>query len=179
MRLWWMQRRLTMRSEHRLGRSYSRILTTANSSESPRRVCRLLPSLTLRSMRMSTTTTTVSPAHLQPSQCKFLVSSLISRRSHIVSVVDGFNVPMQITDNKGSLYTTCAAGLNAYCMRLSCCSTHYTAATHYASYVRAGPDQLKGPGNGQGQFVGCNSACNAGRGGDHGTSRFLLRRCNT
>ena len=174
-----MQLRLTMRPEHGLGTFHSHILTTANGYKAPCSLCRLLRSLSLRSMRMSTTTTTVSPAHLQPSQCKFLVSSLIFRRSHIVSVVDGFNVPMQITDNEGSLYTTCAAGLNAYCMRLSCCSTHYTAVTHYASYVRAGPDQLKGPGNGQGQFVGCNSACNAGRGGDHGTSRFLLRRCNT
>ena len=74
--LWWMQLRLTMRPEHGLGAFHSRILTTANGYKSPCSVCRLLLSLSLRSMRMSMTTTTVGPALVQSSQCKFLVPSL-------------------------------------------------------------------------------------------------------
>ena len=164
-----MQLRLTMRPEHGLGAFHSRILTTANGYKSPCSVCRLLLSLSLRSMRMSMTTTTVGPALVQSSQCKFLVPSLISRRSYAVAVVDGFNLPMQISDNEGCHYATYAADFNAYCMLLSCCSTRSAAVTHHASCVYAGPDQLKGPRNSQGQLVGCNSACNAGFGGDHGT----------
>ena len=146
------------------------ILTTANGSESPRRACRLLSSLSLRSMRMSTTTTAVSPAHVQSSRCKCLVSSLISRRSYAVSVVGDLNLPMQITNNEGCYYTTCAADLVENCMLLSYCSTCPATVAHHASYVYAGPNQLNGPRHGQGQLVGYNSACNAGLSGDHSTS---------
>ncbi|KAI0710074.1 thaumatin-like protein [Earliella scabrosa] len=56
-----------------------------------------------------------------------------------VSVVDGYNLPIGISNNQGCPEGSCAADLNANC-----------------------PQELRGPTNGNGQLVGCNSACSAG-----------------
>ncbi|TFK94012.1 thaumatin-like protein [Polyporus arcularius HHB13444] len=58
-----------------------------------------------------------------------------------VSLVDGFNIPMSITNNKGCHPASCNADLNPKC-----------------------PPELTGPKDPSGQIVGCLSACAAGRG---------------
>ncbi|KAI0749526.1 thaumatin-like protein [Daedaleopsis nitida] len=58
-----------------------------------------------------------------------------------VSLVDGFNLPMTITNNVGCDVPSCPVDLNPNC-----------------------PAPLKGPTNPQGQVVGCKSACAAGLG---------------
>ncbi|RPD61133.1 thaumatin-like protein [Lentinus tigrinus ALCF2SS1-7] len=60
-----------------------------------------------------------------------------------VSLVDGFNMPMSITNNKNCHSASCPADLNFNC-----------------------PSQLTGPKDSSGQVVGCLSACAAGLGGD-------------
>ncbi|KAI0749525.1 thaumatin-like protein [Daedaleopsis nitida] len=58
-----------------------------------------------------------------------------------VSVVDGFNIPVEITNNQQCHLASCNVDLNAGC-----------------------PAELKGPTDPSGQVVGCNSACSAGLG---------------
>lgn len=55
-----------------------------------------------------------------------------------VSVVNGFNFPVEITNNKGCPQPGCTADLNAGC-----------------------PARLKGPVDSAGTVLGCNSACSA------------------
>ncbi|EIW81452.1 thaumatin-like protein [Coniophora puteana RWD-64-598 SS2] len=55
-----------------------------------------------------------------------------------VSLVDGFNIPMAITNTGSCSVASCPADLNANC-----------------------PDDIKGPKDSQGNVVGYNSACNA------------------
>ncbi|KXN89702.1 Pathogenesis-related protein 5 [Leucoagaricus sp. SymC.cos] len=64
-----------------------------------------------------------------------------------VSLVDGFNLPMRITNNKGCPTADCPVDLNAQC-----------------------PDQLKGPSDPSGATVGCNSACGANVDGNQADS---------
>ena len=66
-----------------------------------------------------------------------------------MSLVDGFNIPMSITNNKSCHTASCPADLNPNC-----------------------PAQLTGPKDSSGQVVGCLSACKAGLGGDPRTSLF-------
>ncbi|KAI0787897.1 Osmotin thaumatin-like protein [Fomes fomentarius] len=58
-----------------------------------------------------------------------------------VSLVDGFNLPMTISNNKGCAQGSCPVDLNPNC-----------------------PAELRGPTDSSGQVVGCNSACTAGLG---------------
>ncbi|KAM5538515.1 hypothetical protein V8D89_007848 [Ganoderma adspersum] len=58
-----------------------------------------------------------------------------------VSVVDGFNIPMSITNNRGCHEASCKADLNPNC-----------------------PAPLKGPTDTSGKVAGCKSACTAGLG---------------
>lgn len=60
-----------------------------------------------------------------------------------VSLVDGFNLPMQITNNVGCSVAGCTADLNSVC-----------------------PSVLKGPTNSSGDTLGCQSACDANLSGD-------------
>jgi len=64
-----------------------------------------------------------------------------------VSLVDGFNIPMRISNNKGCPVAECAAELNANC-----------------------PNALKGPTNASGKVMGCKSACYANLDGNQGNS---------
>ncbi|TFY59571.1 hypothetical protein EVJ58_g5704 [Rhodofomes roseus] len=64
-----------------------------------------------------------------------------------VSLVDGFNVPLAITNNVGCSVASCPVDLDAIC-----------------------PDSLKGPTNSSGTVLGCMSACGANLGGDSSNS---------
>ncbi|KAF9525280.1 thaumatin-like protein [Crepidotus variabilis] len=64
-----------------------------------------------------------------------------------VSLVDGFNVPMAITNNAGCAVADCAVDLSASC-----------------------PDRLRGQFNATGAAQGCNSACNANLDGNQANS---------
>ncbi|KAI1789072.1 Osmotin thaumatin-like protein [Ganoderma leucocontextum] len=58
-----------------------------------------------------------------------------------VSLVDGFNIPMSVTNNQGCSVADCPVDLNANC-----------------------PSELAGPTDSSGTVVGCKSACVAGLG---------------
>ncbi|EIW57348.1 thaumatin-like protein [Trametes versicolor FP-101664 SS1] len=60
-----------------------------------------------------------------------------------VSLVDGFNLPMAVTNSAGCHEASCPVDLNPNC-----------------------PTELKGPFDSNGVAVGCKSACAAGLGGD-------------
>ena len=153
------------------------ILICLSSLTTPSRVLRLLPLLSLHWVKTALITTMVSLAY-NPRNASFLYPQLIFfRYSSVVSVADGFNLPIQITNNKGCHYATCAADLNANCMLLPCCSPRLVVTTHHASHMYEGPDPLKGPKDSRGQLVGCNSACAAGLGGPHGTPPHPHLRC--
>ncbi|KAI0725936.1 thaumatin-like protein [Fomitopsis betulina] len=64
-----------------------------------------------------------------------------------VSLVDGFNAPLAITNNVGCHVASCPVDLDAIC-----------------------PDALKGPTNSSGAVLGCKSACDANIGGDSSDS---------
>ncbi|KIK57583.1 hypothetical protein GYMLUDRAFT_98652 [Collybiopsis luxurians FD-317 M1] len=60
-----------------------------------------------------------------------------------VSLVDGFNLPMEITNSASCNIASCPVDLNADC-----------------------PSELVGPSGSNGAIAGCKSACTAGLGGD-------------
>lgn len=57
---------------------------------------------------------------------------------YAVSLVDGFNIPVKITNNQGCAVADCPVDLNANC-----------------------PSPLKGPAGASGDILGCQSACGA------------------
>ncbi|KAI0333044.1 thaumatin-like protein [Cubamyces sp. BRFM 1775] len=69
--------------------------------------------------------------------------TLGSQDSYDVSLVDGYNLPLRITNNKGCHVAGCSVDLGPNC-----------------------PAPLKGPYDSTGFPVGCKSACEAGLGGD-------------
>ncbi|TFY83991.1 hypothetical protein EWM64_g20 [Hericium alpestre] len=68
-----------------------------------------------------------------------------------VSLVDGYNLPMSITNNKGCHVANCAVDLGPNC-----------------------PDPLKGPFDSTGFPVGCKSACSANLDGNPGMNSYLV-----
>ena len=67
---------------------------------------------------------------------RFPMHNAIHSESHIVSLGDGYNLPIRIDNNKGCPQPACAVDLGPNC-----------------------PPQYKGPFNSDGFPVGCKSAC--------------------
>ncbi|KAI0646514.1 Osmotin thaumatin-like protein [Trametes meyenii] len=82
--------------------------------------------------------TGVPPATL----AEFTLSDANNLDNYDVSLVDGFNIPMRVSNNKGCPVADCPADLNPSC-----------------------PGPIKGPFEPRGSAVGCKSACAAGLGG--------------
>ena len=68
-------------------------------------------------------------------------SRCLRRARHLVSLVDGFNIPMRVDNNKGCHVADCSVDLNPKC-----------------------PAALRGPKDKSGKVAGCKSACVAGLG---------------
>ncbi|CAE6411172.1 unnamed protein product [Rhizoctonia solani] len=92
----------------------------------------------------STTGTGVGPVSI----AEWTLSASDGHDWYDVSLVDGFNVPMRISNNAGCQVTECAVDLNQGC-----------------------PDVLQGPLNANGTTAGCKSACMANLDGNPANSR--------
>lgn len=88
-----------------------------------------------------------------------------------VSLVDGYNLPLRVSNNKGCHVADCPVDLGPNCEWSVTISGARACADIY--HRNAGPDQLKGPFDSTGFPVGCKSACVAGL-GDPGMSRVLI-----
>ncbi len=73
-----------------------------------------------------------------------------------VSLVDGYNLPVRISNNKGCPVADCPVDLGPNC-----------------------PAEIQGPFDSNGFPVGCKSACEAGLGGDPGMLIFTNHYCKT
>ena len=78
-----------------------------------------------------------------------------------VSLVDGYNLPMRITNNVGCPVPDCPVDLGPNCEYSERISS---AGDSYHSTSSIGPAALKGPFDSSGFPVGCKSACSAGLG---------------
>lgn len=87
-----------------------------------------------------------------------------------VSLVDGYNLPVAVTNSVGCPEASCPVDLAPNCAS----HTPYKLLRRSNSSRIVGPTELKGPFDSNGVAVGCKSACAAGLGGDPGTSRPLL-----
>lgn len=83
-----------------------------------------------------------------------------------VSIVDGYDLPMRITNTAGCPVADCAVDLIPNCQ----CLLILYALLHAKCSRSTGPAPLKGPYDSNGYAVGCNSACKAGLAADPGTS---------
>lgn len=82
--------------------------------------------------------------------------------SHLVSLVDGFNLPMEVTFTAGidCPAAGCPVDLIPNCEFLSNAPKKATLS-HMGLLCALGPDPLKGPFDSNGIAVGCKSACSA------------------
>ena len=84
----------------------------------------------------------------------------------IVSLVDGYNLPVSITNSQGCNVASCPVDLGPNC------SPFYLYAYYGQSHVscfyltHTGPAPLQGPYDASGFPVGCKSACDANLSGD-------------
>jgi len=91
-----------------------------------------------------TTGTGVPPATL----AQFSLTTLLTENDfYSISIVDGFNLPMSLTNNQGCPVASCPVDLIPNC-----------------------PAELAGPFNSTGSAVGCKSACDANLDGDQADS---------
>lgn len=92
-------------------------------------------------------------------------------RKLLVSLVDGYNLPIAITNNVNCEVAGCAVDLGPNCA----CLVHQVQALSSSEAqiftCCAGPSELAGPTNTSGVVVGCKSACLANLDGD--SSKFL------
>lgn len=88
--------------------------------------------------------------------------------SILVSLVDGYNLPMSITNNVGCGVADCPVDLGPDCM----CNprTHWFNLSYFWFAFSKGPAALIGPYDSSGFPVGCKSACEADLDGDPSTS---------
>lgn len=88
-----------------------------------------------------------------------------------MSLVDGFNAPLAITNNVGCHVASCPVDLDAIC---EFTSRSLSSPVWFNSLTSAGPDALKGPTNSSGAVLGCKSACDANIGGDSSESFHVV-----
>ena len=84
----------------------------------------------------------------------------------VVSVVDGYNLPMRIDNNVGCGIPSCPVDLGPNC-------AFFFALPDRNTQISSGPAPLKGPLDSSGFPVGCKSACEANVDGNPGLSVVL------
>jgi len=95
----------------------------------------------------------------------YLATSYVSRSTiPTVSLVDGYNLPMRINNNKGCPVPECAHDLGPNCMYDKTVSRFL-----FSHSFIVGPAPLKGPYDSTGFPVGCKSACVANLSGNPGS----------
>lgn len=85
-----------------------------------------------------------------------------------MSLVDGYNLPVQVTNNVGCGVPSCPVDLGPNCEQ-----PHSNVVSFLTTLLRSGPAPLQGPYDSTGFPVGCKSACEANLDGDPCTSSFL------
>ena len=90
-----------------------------------------------------------------------------------VSMVDGFNLPMEITFANGVNCSSagCPVDLVANCECIP--NGEQSQGSVSNSACTLGPDQLKGPFDSNGSAVGCKSACDANLDGNPSKQHIL------
>ena len=93
-----------------------------------------------------------------------LRATLPGLKLQLVSLVDGYNLPMKIDNNVGCPVADCPVDLGPNCLSIY----HFRRMRSYLLTFMTGPAPLKGPFDSTGFPVGCKSACNANLDGNPG-----------
>ncbi|TFK75743.1 thaumatin-like protein [Pluteus cervinus] len=93
-----------------------------------------------------------------------------NRDFYDVSLVDGYNLPMRITNNVGCPTAECAVDLGPNCKHQSPLGAVVGSVDRTLYVCLLGPPPLKGPFDSTGFPVGCKSACFANLDGNQGNS---------